>query len=100
MSYWEDLSRMYERPDDRTFLENDIKLAQIRAAVQRWLDKQGHERCWYYPEIFQEIVDILGIKPTVQPNLPPECEFKEGCERYRGEEYAAKVETQGRSPLL
>ncbi|MFO0705103.1 MAG: hypothetical protein U0517_04065 [Candidatus Andersenbacteria bacterium] len=50
----------------------------IKLAVQIWIDKQGHDRCWYYPEIFAVIVDALGIKAQLQPALPPLPEFKGG----------------------
>ena len=68
-------------------MTNDEKLQQIAAVTQEWLDKQGHDKCWYYPEYFRKIVEILGLQPTKDPNLPPEAEFDEFCGRYRQEVY-------------
>jgi hypothetical protein len=62
--------------------------AQARSILQEWVDQQGHNRCWYYPDLFRRLCDLYGIKPTVEPHLPPEEEFKAGCDKYRGEEYS------------
>ena len=69
-----------------------IKLANLqaeaRSILQEWVDKQGHERCWYYPELFKKLAALYGVKPTVDPALPPEEEFEKGCQQYRREEYS------------
>lgn len=62
-------------------------LDQAKAVIQEWVDKQGHDRCWYYPELFRRLVDLFGIKPTVEPCLPPRGEFKGGCKLYQIEEF-------------
>ena len=59
----------------------------VRKAVQKWVDNQGHERCWYYPEIFREIAETLNIKPTGPINLAPRQEFRPNCNRYEEEIY-------------
>jgi hypothetical protein len=61
--------------------------SQVRATIQSWLDQQGHNRCWYYPELFRQLVQILQLTMTVEPSLPPRCEFEGGCRRYQDEEY-------------
>lgn len=63
------------------------KLEQAKIVLQEWLDKQGHDRCWYYPEIFSKLVDILEVKATKDPSLPPRKEFEEGCKKYQQEQY-------------
>ena len=63
--------------------------ARAKQIIQKWVDKQGHDRCWYYPELFRELADLFGVKAS-DPGLPPEEEFKAGCERYRKEEYAGQ----------
>lgn len=62
---------------------------QIKDVVQDWLDKQGHERCWYYPDLFKKIMDILEIK-VPEPQLPPRQEFEEGCRRFQNQEYGTR----------
>lgn len=42
----------------------------IKTIMQEWVDKQGHDQCWYYPEIFGELVEILDIKTSKEPSLP------------------------------
>jgi len=64
---------------------------EIRAIVQEWLDKQNHDRCWYYPDLFRHLAEILNITPTIQPSLPPRDEFEKGCSKYQNEEYGEKI---------
>lgn len=63
------------------------KLSEVAILVQSWLNKQGHERCWYYPELFNHLAAALGLKATVAPGLPPRQEFERGCDRYQAEQY-------------
>ena len=63
------------------------KLAQIERIVQEWTDQQGHDRCWYYPDLYRRIIDVLGIEPKLALGLPPRPEFERGCKRYQDEEY-------------
>lgn len=60
---------------------------RAKAILQEWIDQQGHERCWYYPDLFNRLIKVYGIETTKEPNLPPRCEFEEGCRRYQEEEY-------------
>ena len=68
---------------------NDLEktVQEARAVVQKWMDKQGHDRCWYYPDLFRKLAEILGVKPSKDISLPPREEFEEGCRRYQQEEY-------------
>lgn len=67
-------------------MNDKAKLDLIRKEVSGWSSKQGHDRCWYYPDIFRRIADILEIEiPEAQ--LPPREEFEAGCRRYQREEY-------------
>jgi hypothetical protein len=69
-----------------------VGLARVRRLVQNWLDKQGHDRCWYYPEIFTELARALELQHIVlkPPQLPTLDEFRAGCERFQREEYPEK----------
>ncbi|MGD9726517.1 MAG: hypothetical protein AB7L09_00575 [Nitrospira sp.] len=66
------------------------RLAAIRKTIQTWMDKQGHDRCWYYPDLFREIANIVGVDVSTTPLLPPRPEFEEGCRRYQQEEYGPR----------
>lgn len=61
--------------------------AQTRAIIQEWVDKQGHDRCWYYPDLFRRLAALHDIRPTVDPVLPAREEFERGCDRFQDEEY-------------
>jgi hypothetical protein len=77
--------RLFVRVGDEAILD------QARALLQGWVDKQGHDRCWYYPEVFRELAALLGVKATVPEGLPPRPEFEVGCRRYQDEEYNGTV---------
>jgi hypothetical protein len=67
-------------------------LVEARRIVQEWLDKQGNERCWYYPDLFHQLADCLEVTPATEPDLPSRPEFEEGCRRYQHEQYAKAQE--------
>lgn len=77
-------------PEHRKTLEDKVERA--RAILQKWKEKQGHDRCWYYPDLFKELAKILDVPLEAEPSLPPLDEFKKGCERYQQEEYNGKIE--------
>lgn len=58
--------------------------------MQAWTDKQNHERCWYYPDLFRQLVAVFGVKSVKAPQLPPRAEFEAGCRRYQDEEFGAR----------
>ena len=63
------------------------KYSEAKKIVQEWVDKQGHERCWYYPDLFRRLINVFEITPTRDPALPSLEEFQKGCEKYQREEY-------------
>jgi len=74
-----------------------ILLEKVRKSLQEWVDKQGHERCWYYPDIFRRLCELLDIKATVPPQLPSRSDFDYCCKRFADEEYSTR---DGLSALL
>lgn len=64
------------------------KCDEASKLVQQWLDKQGHERCWYYPDIFRSLAKVFGLTSKLPSNLPPRKEFENGCKKYQQEEYS------------
>jgi len=69
-------------------MKDNKKFEEAKTIIQEWIDKQGHDRCWYYPELFNKLVKVFEINLSKKPNLPPLEEFKKGCERYQKEEYS------------
>lgn len=63
------------------------KLSKIKQIVLLWDSKEGHDRCWYYPELFKEIAQVLEIELNKSPQLPTLEEFKEGCCKYQKEQF-------------
>ncbi len=72
-------------------MNSEQKLQKVKEVIQEWTNKQGHDRCWYYPDLFRKLVEILEVKQSKNPSLPPLDEFKKGCEKYQEEEYASKI---------
>lgn len=56
--------------------------------LKSWVDKQSHNKCWFYPEIFRELCSLHRVYPSLPDLLPSQEEFKEGCDKYRRELYA------------
>lgn len=71
---------------------------KIKNVVEEWINKQGHERCWYYPDLFKKIVDILEIN-IPEPQLPSRQEFETGCKKYQTQEFGEK-DILPKSPLV
>jgi len=70
------------------------KVVQASALLTEWAHKQHHDRCWYYPDVFDQLCDLLGVQRPERPALPPRCEFEQGCSRYQNEQYGEKVDEQ------
>ncbi len=68
-------------------MDAEQKCAEAARVIQEWVDKQGHERCWYYPDLFRRLAILFGVEASQEPALPPLEEFKEGCRRYQREEF-------------
>lgn len=56
-----------------------------KSLLQQWVDKRGHDRCWYYPEIFNQLCVALDVEVKA-PELPTRSEFETGCRRYQDEQ--------------
>lgn len=69
-------------------MNNLNKIQQIQAVIQEWDSKKGHNRCWFYPELFQQIAKIVEVPLTDSPILPPKEEFEACCEKYKEEQYS------------
>ena len=65
---------------------------KAKGLIQAWVDQQGHDRCWYYPEIFEQLAQIFNVHQTLSSNLPSRESFEEGCCRYQTEQYKDKNE--------
>jgi len=63
------------------------KCKKAELIIQEWADKQGHDRCWYYPDLFRKLAEVFEM--DIQPgSLPSREEFEKGCLKYQNEEYS------------
>lgn len=77
--------------------ENGKKAAKLekmlrasRTLLQNWTSKQGHERCWYYPDVFDQLHVTLGLElPARRPTIPQD-QFEAGCLEFQRSEYAKR----------
>lgn len=68
-------------------MNDNEKIIRAKQILQEWVNQQGHERCWYYPDVFNKLSTLFDIRMTKTPSLPPLKEFEEGCRKYQMEEY-------------
>lgn len=78
---------MQDSLEERSF---ERKYHEAREFIQEWIDKQGYDRCWHYPELFRRLAYLFEVRPTHELKLPPKEEFKKGCEKYQDEAYNAQ----------
>lgn len=67
------------------------KLLEVKNVIREWDEKRGHERCWYFPELFKKIADIVGVELMNGPYVPTPEQAARGCERYWKEQFALDV---------
>jgi len=51
----------------------------LRNAIRKHRDSQGHNLCWYHPELW----DLLPEQVEVERKIPQWCEFMSNCAAYR-----------------
>lgn len=64
-----------------------IRAHQARLVLQAWADEQGHNKCWYYPDVFSELCRVLDVESKTDPKLPPREEFMQCCAEYAADLY-------------
>jgi UDP-glucose 6-dehydrogenase len=62
------------------------KCEDTRSLLLELANRQGHDRCWWNPEILQQLFAIHEIV-VPSPILPTESEFREGCNTFTEELY-------------
>lgn len=55
------------------------EVIRLRAAIREHRDQQGHDLCWYQPELWGVLPEQLHPSPAV----PDWCEFMQRCAEYR-----------------
>lgn len=65
-----------------------VKCQEAACLLEEWARKQGHNRCWYYPDVFRALARVLGVELTMTGEQLPRPEFEAGCTRFQDEEYA------------
>ncbi len=68
----EDIDRM-----NAAELKNEIRA--LRTGIRRHRDSQGHDLCWFVPELW----NLLPEKVVPSPAVPEFSEFIQNCCKYR-----------------
>jgi hypothetical protein len=82
--------------DDRLWFGNhqEAKLKIGQELLQSWIDKQKHDRCWFYPDIFMQLCQLHGLTVNMTPDMTEE-EFEKGCAQFRKELFNAANSSVG-----
>jgi hypothetical protein len=71
------------------------KALQLASATHKLVaeiaNRQGHNICWWLPELFGKLCELYGIQPTTPMRLPSEREFEGGCNLFRRELYVSQI---------
>jgi hypothetical protein len=59
--------------------EVETLIVRMRASIRAHRDAEGHNLCWYVPELW----NLLPEKVTPKPKVPPRGEFLANCAIYR-----------------
>ncbi len=89
------MNEYFTKSENSLFTEREIRQAykngeifvKTKKILQELANRQGHNKCWYNPEVIKELLELYEIKPTVSPNLPSPEEFAQGCFNYQKELY-------------
>lgn len=65
--------------DSMTADELKAEVIKLRAGIRQHRDANGHNLCWYVPELWNLLPDKIDPKPQV----PPFDEFLDCCRSYR-----------------
>ncbi len=71
--------------------ENCKTCIEAQKIISEWAGQQGHDRCWYYPDLFNKLGKLFKMNFKIKPHLPKRSEFEMGCKRYQDEEYGSKL---------
>lgn len=80
----------------KTISAVSLSQSQVDQATQllvQWTSSIGGDACWYYPDIFNSLCTVFGVKPQ-EHGLPTIGRFKEGCARYQTELYGRSLDEQ------
>ena len=70
------------------FYNSKGRCSLAKEIIEEWVNKQGHDQCWYYPEIFKKLTLIFDAKIPKDIELPARDEFLRHCEIYCEEIYS------------
>lgn len=55
------------------------EIVKLRTAIRAQRDQNGHDLCWYVPELWS----VLPEKVQPKPEIPEWCEFMQHCADFR-----------------
>jgi|SRR5690606_24869251 len=70
-------------------LENEQgKVKRIKTLIQEWDNKRGHDKCWYYPEIFEDIAKVVNVPLINNQPCVPRTDFRNNCQIFEAGIYS------------
>lgn len=64
------------------------RIKEVKKLVEEFANTQGHNKCWFYPDIFNKLAKLLNI-PIKQAAIS-RSEFEAGCKQYQDEIFGKK----------
>lgn len=66
---------------------------QTKAILEQLATRRGHDLCHYEPIAIGQLMQLYGVEPPTDLNLPPREAFRQGCRDYEGSLYGPEQAT-------
>jgi hypothetical protein len=60
-----------------------MRLEVVREILTEWAKLDGHDRCWFHPELLSRLCQVVGVPVIEKPIRMTRQEFQCGCLAYQ-----------------
>ncbi len=65
-------------------------IRRVREILNDWQTKAGHDACWFYPEVFRELCNVVGLE-YIEPSKVDRSDFRAHCQKFEEHLYTGKA---------
>lgn len=58
------------------------RCTEARRLLDQVLNAQGHDQCWWHPELVQRLAQLFEVRHSCTLRLPPIDEFHRECRKF------------------